>query len=1278
MTDISLNFVNNNITVYSYEPFSYTISNPIGGSSTLSTTRTSGIPISYLTTDGNASVTFATTSNAMLPGTQQFTVSVTDASFIATSTNNVTIGAGRFVDASGNSLVGSRYTFYAKEAITPIKLVAPFTIGTPTSSPTLPPGLGFSTVDGNSVNIVGTPLVTAPQSNYLIIGKQVGSGKTVSSTIPIVISNERIQTNITGGGLVQGMLIGSNITPLTLTSKGNGTIRYTWAPFPDGIVVTDSSGNVQPYSTSGFTPMDPSFTMIIQGAPTLAAATAFKDASYSSVTQSILVERINPLPLISSLVPVVFAFGETVLFNTISNSTLYTNVPVSPTPATSYYAATYFTSNVDISSIFSPDLRSDLSLAFSGNLAYLTGTPTSAGTGTYTIRAVNSNSKFRDATTTIAVVDDFVTFSVPPPSAVDACYNFVLSRQVDLPLSGYYPSPIQYTAAAASGRSLTWSAPALAGTGLSLSTTTGNTTTIVGTPSNAIPTLQTLGVTASVSTASATRNALFNILNDVFTFTVSGALSFVQNKPITPVQFTATALSGRSVSSYSATGLPLGLSLSTTGRLSGTTLSGVGGSFTVNVSTGFTNGSQVFSYTIAPDSFLLFVSPPTSYPLTLGGPVPPARVNGVTYSGANVSNYVFSNLSPTYGLTIDSNTGVFGGTFTTSLPPQDILPPFVSFEVVGQVGLATGSLPVVINTINPPSYNWFTLAGFYVAKTTQGSFENWGAIGYTPTFTPTDYIVRPITLSSQLIVIVGGLAQYARSPDGFTFTTLEFPPHAYGQPGARKIIDVPNTSTLYGVGSYTYVNEYSEVTELASFFKSTNNGETWTTTFPIPLPGVPSPSWTTDLLANGNAVAYSSTHNTILLGGSGGGMFTPPTNVIYSRDGGDTWDAAGFLSPPVAVSAFSVEASPWVVVGSQYYIPGQQWNALSEAAYTIWVSFDQGTTWNAGVENVQNDFNYFGDFVVRGNGLWIAGGREGLYVPFDPETDSIINQVYIAFRYSINGTLWSTFSIPGVGNPIYSEYQVYPYADYIDSINYDGENYNIVIRTITFGEEGGSDDITSYKIFQHAADGSPLESGWEEVPNNLASVTDVYASQTTSALKGKFLIATPPIQPTLDFPSQALNGPTITSPTQFSYLLYQYVSIAPIQFSGIGSGTAYFFLLSEQLPPGLSFDQITNRITGTPAQTGQYTVLVYAQDFLGTGGITQFTLNFNVTLASYTRQQTSAGAWTSLIRQYTEVNAATTSRDNRATPAIDYRLGEFTSPDPPSVITAVNQCSSNC
>jgi hypothetical protein len=334
----------------------------------------------------------------MQAGTQAFVVSALDASgtVVQSSSNTVSVQAGRLLDSSGASLAGSNYTFYAKEAIPPIKIVAPFQLATPTVTPSFPPGLGFSGLAGNTVQITGTPLATLPQSNYLIIARQAGGSKIATARIGMVVSNERIAVSVDGGQVISQMKQDTQILPRTLTTRANGTVRYTWSNFPDGIVVTDLYGTIQPPSTYGFTPVDASHTIVIRGAPSFAAIMDFKDKGYlSGFTTSVLVERLSPLPVLSSNVPITFAFGEAVLFDQsfITVPTSYVGVTLDPS-ANFMRAKTYFTSNVAITSM-SANVPAPPGLAFVYNgidRLYLTGTPTSAPFGyTYTISASNAN-----------------------------------------------------------------------------------------------------------------------------------------------------------------------------------------------------------------------------------------------------------------------------------------------------------------------------------------------------------------------------------------------------------------------------------------------------------------------------------------------------------------------------------------------------------------------------------------------------------------------------------------------------------------------------------------------------------------------------------------------------------------------------------------------------------------------------------------------------------------------------------------------------------------------
>jgi hypothetical protein len=67
-----------------------------------------------------------------------FVVTATAGSTVLTSSNTVNVKAGRFLDASGNGYDGRIFALLQEsEPITPISLVAPFAISTPTKSQTL-------------------------------------------------------------------------------------------------------------------------------------------------------------------------------------------------------------------------------------------------------------------------------------------------------------------------------------------------------------------------------------------------------------------------------------------------------------------------------------------------------------------------------------------------------------------------------------------------------------------------------------------------------------------------------------------------------------------------------------------------------------------------------------------------------------------------------------------------------------------------------------------------------------------------------------------------------------------------------------------------------------------------------------------------------------------------------------------------------------------------------------------------------------------------------------
>jgi hypothetical protein len=164
---------------------------------------------------------------------------------------------------------------------------------------------------------------------------------------------------------------------------------------------------------------------------------------------------------------------------------------------------------------------------------------------------------------------------------------------------------------------------------------------------------------------------------------------------------------------------------------------------------------------------------------------------------------------------------------------------------------------------------------------------------------------------------------------------------------------------------------------------------------------------------------------------------------------------------------------------------------------------------------------------------------------------------------------------------------------------------------------------------------------------------------------------------TLSIPYVASNIAWV-SPTTTSYTFWQFVSNTPITVKADSSSTTFLYYYASGLPDGLdlSLDSVGSQATiqGTSVAYSDAfkRVLLYAND--GTSTI-RLQLGMRTILPTVTKQQTSAGAWTSLVRQYTTVNAAQNARDQRVFAAVDRTLGEFTAPYPPDVVT---QVSSNC
>jgi hypothetical protein len=1262
-TDLS--FTSNTIPTFAYEPFSFTISNPNTLTyTTFAVSNSPGIPTSYFDVS-RARVIFSTTSNLMVPGiNQQFVITASGPTLITTSSNTVTVGTGRFRNSNGNSLSGSNLTFYRNEPITPIQFRAPFAISTPTTVPTLPPGLGFTDVSGGAwYNLAGTPTVTVPQTNYLVIGQGTGAnlGKIVtSSNIAVTVGNERLLINVSGSPIISQMTVGTDISSRVITAAfppypSGGKLVYTWSGLPDGIVVKDFSGNTR---SVPFEAYDPSYTLVLSGAPTVAAANAFRLAGIDSNTVNITATRTDPTPTLTSNIPFTFSFNPTVLFTAnVVASSFYSNAPLDP--SANYFSAVTAFGTSPITNIFSPDLRADLSINFvsAQGRGYLTGTPGAPTTAnSYTIRAINAASLTRDFTQLITVAADAVTFT----PRTDVCYNFIVTRPLSNALSGYYPASIQFQASATSGKALTFTTSDLTGTGLTLSNVSSNIVQLTGIPivETALKNLR-VTATAADTLATATQDVSFSILADTITF-APVTLSFIQNRAITPVQLSATARSQRSIVSYSTPSVPAGLSLSTTGLLSGTPTSDTSGSFPVTASTGFASDTTDLSYSIIPDS-IIFPLTPTSYTYPAGGNVS-IDITGIAYSGKTVSNYSMSNY--VYDLSINSTSGILTGPLSTGLPPNPILPASSNFAVTASAGTLDGSLGVTLTTTNAPFQRFYAMqyvgsnlstptvwgGNFYYTDSSLGSFSLVPGLGTFPAFASDLAFKNTSTTGNTILICATGLTSaigprpygdILRSVDGTFFGSSLF---ASGISNARpyKAIYDSNSSAWYVGGTVTGSNG---VTAL-SLFRSTDDGVLFSN---VSTGGIGVAPRNNDLTTLGGrytnyytayGTAFGASNGVFLLGGTYDASLGPSGSRMKRSTDGTTWtDVSGIFE--VEVGNISTDGPVWVATGSSLYQTGVP-STVSASAVTLKYSTDQGQTWSNATGFTHD---VIGHEVAYASNVWLSSGIGTTFIPATRTVSTLV--------CSSDGINWSNVplgsGLPSAANPRVSEFTSIFFDTYYSQ-------WYVYFKSWTFGAS----------LFSHPPTGD-MTIGWTTVADPVLPFSGSNGLSFPSRIFGQRPLTNGPTTVTLSFDTASGTGPTITSPTNLSFTIYQYVTIDPIAVTATGDGQVYFFVVSSELPTGITFDPATGVFSGVSVDTGTRVVNLYAKDDTGirvTGVV------FNTVKAAVTRQQTSAGAWTSLVRQYTVVNSAQNSVNGRVLP--EPPLGEFMRDEPPNSVTTSN------
>ncbi len=712
---------------------------PAGLSINSSTGTISGTP----TAPGSSSVTVKATDGAGYSGSASFTWTVTNTVSVANPGNRSSVSGTAITpvtDSATDSQSGATLTW---------------------SATGLPAGLS---INGSSGTISGTP--TTAGSSSVTVKATDGAGYSGSATFTWTISNTVAVTNpgnqadvsgspitavTTGGsdsssttnltysatGLPAGLSINSSTGTITGTpttpgtssvtvtagdpSGANGSATFSWTV--SNTVAVANPGSRSAVTGTPVSPLAASATDSQAGATLTWSATGLPaglsvDASTGTVTGT---------PTAPCTCSVTLKAVDGAGF---SGSSTFTWT-VANTVAVSGQAAQSDVSGTAISPLGNSATDSQTGQAFTWSATDLpaglsidpasgaiTGTPTTGGTSSVTVTATDRAGFSGSVSFSWAITDDVVVVQPGP----------------QLSTSGTAVSPLTASATdTESGAVLTWSATGLP-SGLSIDPSSG---AVTGTPTSG-------GIYSPVVTA--TDGAGFSG-NATFTWTITNVVSVVDpgdqsdvsGQAITPLTIAATDSSSTATLTYSATGLPAGLSIDpSTGTISGNPTTADTSSVTVSATDGQDYAdSTVFTWTVTDD--ISVVNPGDQSDVS--GSIISPLTDTATDTGSDQS-LTWSAVGLPAGLSIDPSTGTVSGTPTVAGTSSVTL---TATDNAGYSGSASFSWSVTnIVTVTSPG-DQHDPSGSAIAPVTTGATDSspTAVLTYSATGLPSGLTIDP-------------------------------------------------------------------------------------------------------------------------------------------------------------------------------------------------------------------------------------------------------------------------------------------------------------------------------------------------------------------------------------------------------------------------------------------------------------------------------------------------------------------------------------------------------
>lgn len=1062
----------------------------------------------------------------------------------------------------------------------------------------------------NISNIVGIPRTQQAQKNYQIIASNSLNGSISTGAIAISVGVPVVRI-FPPSASFSGLTPTGTFTALVPSTIYSSSFAYMWTPsLPSGLVFTDISNT--PLPNLPFYPTDPSKTIKLAGTADMTDAFGFPSSGLVTVTLSGYYKDATNVQTIGTSV-LSFQFAETVLMTTSVSSTMYVGKALGSNDVV-ITARSYFPSTSAISNFTVPGLPDGLSVAGSGPW-HLAGTPTSAGTTSTTASAVNFHGISNSTPLTFTINPDIVTFTQTPANP---------TFTVSLPIVG---NEFQVQAVATSGSAITYTSSVnLATYGLSLNSVTG---VVSGVPIlNFGPGLVVFTATDALGASATYSNTAFTIQRDVFTWPAY-APTYFQNRVVTPYQITVSTLSGRAIQSFTSANMPPGLSLSPSGLITGTFTGATNSTFTVTATTGYqspiTTASQTYSYIAKADNLLILLANGTD---PISNTFSNVQFASVQYSSDTLVNATYA-ITGTYPLQYPeplltiSPSGSMSGDFTGVAGPY----PTYLVDVESSYNGVTSTVTSVLSLGNTPTP--FMLAG--VTK------EGWSTIPQT--ISTTSYVFNATTSGTHSVTNQswGGSGlpfgqvfsseflypDIGRIGTGFVAVTESNVFDGIYDPTTGGVNWTENTPTQYtpvvdrfGCVANNGVNEWLLVqmsSPIVSFSRSGTSGP-WTQN----IADLNSPSTNAS-----NTTTMSYINGTYVFGQASNASYR---NILYTSNR-RSWNHP--TTPPTFsnILRFATSNDTLVAVGC---------NAPSDTS-PISYSVDYGINWSMPTvpEWMQGPNVVFRDIAYAKNTWVICGSIEG--------GSNII-------AYSADLTNWQLY--PDTGDIEWSALAFNGNAWTVAGSYYNPTSEQYETRVLSLDAGTWPDQATSMSV-------SPFllaDSSTTGVIRFSRLVTGFFSN--TSSFTGTAFIPPGPL--------------TFTQPTQSTFVLYQHVPYT-IPVAAVTT-TDFIFYYASGLPVGLQFvldpTGTFATITGSSPSNGLTNATVYAKT--ANSAATAYRLSLNTVIPYFTNPQVGAAAYTAILREHVNADAAQNARDSQVFPQVNPLAGPFMAPRAPDVATQTN------